>query len=310
MSFTGQAFFGNNDASVNRAGASSTPSHAARRRSSDHHHDRPSMSSVRRTSTSSSGSGHAGRPRAASNSKRRPSFRTDNALAPDAAATSANRVSDVPEVAKSGIDGSKGDSSDEGLMEDEDARREEEVHHLARRLTRQSTYSNLEANPLDADPDSKLNPNSPNFSAKAWAKSLVNLQQSDDKNPRRTAGVAFRNLNAYGFGASTDYQKTVGNIWLQVAGSVRHLLGAKERRIDILQGFDGVVNAGEMLVVLGPPGSGCSTFLKTISGETYGFNVDKESYLNYQGKSFLGPVSVWHGAVMSVIPWALTDHFK
>lgn len=40
-----------------------------------------------------------------------------------------------------------------------------------------------------------------------------------------------------------------------------------------------------MLVVLGPPGSGCSTFLKTISGEINGFYVDKNSYINYQGIS-------------------------
>lgn len=38
-----------------------------------------------------------------------------------------------------------------------------------------------------------------------------------------------------------------------------------------------------MLVVLGRPGSGCSTLLKTISGETHGFYIDKESQINYQG---------------------------
>jgi ABC-type multidrug transport system permease subunit/ABC-type multidrug transport system ATPase subunit len=40
-----------------------------------------------------------------------------------------------------------------------------------------------------------------------------------------------------------------------------------------------------MLVVLGPPGSGCSTFLKTITGETHGFFVDQNSHINYQGVS-------------------------
>jgi ABC-type multidrug transport system ATPase subunit len=29
--------------------------------------------------------------------------------------------------------------------------------------------------------------------------------------------------------------------------------------------------------------SGCSTLLKTIAGDTYGFNVDSNSYINYQG---------------------------
>jgi ATP-binding cassette subfamily G (WHITE) protein 2 (PDR) len=288
MSFTGPAFFGNNDATANRSGSSAAPSHT-RRRSSDHNEQRPSVSSIKRPgSAAGSDNGQSGRPRAGSRAKRRPSFRIEDAHAADLGESNTSRASEVPEVARipsAGGEGSKAESSDDGLMEEEDARREEEVHDLARKLTKQSTYSHTETNPVEAGPDSKLNPNSPNFSAKAWAQSLVQLQQSEaDRNPMRTAGVAFRNLNAYGFGASTDYQKTVGNIWLQIAGSIRRRFGAQERRIDILQHFDGIVNTGEMLVVLGPPGSGCSTFLKTISGETYGFNVDKNSYLNYQGE--------------------------
>lgn len=35
--------------------------------------------------------------------------------------------------------------------------------------------------------------------------------------------------------------------------------------------------------MLGPPGSGCSTFLKTIAGETHGVYVDPESVINHQG---------------------------
>lgn len=36
-----------------------------------------------------------------------------------------------------------------------------------------------------------------------------------------------------------------------------------------------------MCVVLGPPGSGCSTFLKAIAGETNGIYVNEKSYFNY-----------------------------
>jgi len=88
----------------------------------------------------------------------------------------------------------------------------------------------------------------------------------------------------YGFGSSTDYQKTVANVWLGAVGVVRKVLGlGKRRRIDILQHLEGVVHSGEMLVVLGPSGSGCSTFLKTVAGETQGFFVDEKSCINYQG---------------------------
>ncbi|KAM5366703.1 hypothetical protein ACJZ2D_010379 [Fusarium nematophilum] len=61
------------------------------------------------------------------------------------------------------------------------------------------------------------------------------------------------------------------------------LFGDKGQRIDILRGLEGVVHAGEMLWVLGPPGSGCSTLPRTIAGDTYGFHIDARATLNYQG---------------------------
>ncbi|KIW76948.1 hypothetical protein Z517_09392 [Fonsecaea pedrosoi CBS 271.37] len=53
--------------------------------------------------------------------------------------------------------------------------------------------------------------------------------------------------------------------------------------LDILRNFEGVVQPGEMLVVRGPSGSACSTFLKTITGETHGFNLSEDSSVNDQG---------------------------
>ncbi|OAL34840.1 hypothetical protein AYO20_05800 [Fonsecaea nubica] len=164
---------------------------------------------------------------------------------------------------------------------------DEEVHvrYLARQFSRTSTKTE-DANPFQAAPGSSLDPTSENFSTHDWIKALFNLQNKDDRFLARTAGVAFRNLSAHGFGSATDYQKTVGNAPLEILGMARKLLNIGQRRIDILRGFDGLVNHGEMLVVLGPPGSGCSTFLKTLAGETHGFVVDEDSYVNYQGIPF------------------------
>jgi ATP-binding cassette subfamily G (WHITE) protein 2 (SNQ2) len=43
---------------------------------------------------------------------------------------------------------------------------------------------------------------------------------------------------------------------------------AGEKR-DLIHDFTGVVRDGEMLLVLGRPGSGCSTFLKAVTNKTY-----------------------------------------
>lgn len=163
-------------------------------------------------------------------------------------------------------------------------KRDEEVHQLARRYTQQSIYSTTSQNPFTAEPGSKLDPNGENFSARAWCKAMLQTHTEDDRaHPLRTLGVAFSNLNVYGFGFDTDYQKSVGNVWLEALGLVRKIMGQRERKIEILQVVEGLVEAGEMLVVLGPPGAGCSTFLKTLTGQTHGFFVDKNSNLNYQG---------------------------
>jgi len=163
-------------------------------------------------------------------------------------------------------------------------RREEAVHRLARRLTSQSQQSSAHGNPFNAPPNSALDPNGENFNARAWTKAMLNLQLEDENAPpTRTAGVAFRELNVHGFGTDADYQKTVGNVWLDATSLARKVMGDKGRKINILQHCDGLVESGEMLVVLGPPGSGCSTFLKTITGETHGFVVDPDSHINYQG---------------------------
>ena len=161
-------------------------------------------------------------------------------------------------------------------------RRVELVHDLARTYTGRSQAATA-CNPFEAGPDSPLNPASASFSGRAWARALADIIAKDGGTPR-TAGVAFQDMNVYGYGEATDYQKNVLNVWLTATAQLRRLAGNRGRRIDILQSFDGVVNKGEMLVVLGPPGSGCSTFLKTIAGETNGLYLDDSSYFNYQGE--------------------------
>ncbi|OJJ98431.1 hypothetical protein ASPACDRAFT_61942 [Aspergillus aculeatus ATCC 16872] len=166
-------------------------------------------------------------------------------------------------------------------------KRAEEVHQLARQFTEQSTFSTAGQNPFAAEPGSVLDPIGNNFDALAWCKAMLHVHTEDEKaHPLRTLGIAFNNLYVHGFGSDTDYQKSVGNVWFEALALARKALGTQnQRRIQILQNLEGTVEAGEMLVVLGPPGSGCSTFLKTIAGETDGFHIDKESSINYQGVS-------------------------
>jgi ATP-binding cassette, subfamily G (WHITE), member 2, PDR len=165
-------------------------------------------------------------------------------------------------------------------------RRHSIVQELARQYTQQSLgTAGMHSQRLFAtdDPESPLNPLSEKFNAKTWAKAIAG-RISEEGVGFRKSGICFQNLNVFGYGTETDFQKDVGNIWMELTNLSRKFTKNRgHRRIDILRSIDGVVRAGQMLVVLGPPGAGCSTFLKSIAGETNGIYIDKSSYLNYQG---------------------------
>lgn len=133
----------------------------------------------------------------------------------------------------------------------------DEVTNLARTFTSRSikTTNGSYVNPFLGSDDPLLDPNSGRFSQKAWIKTLIGITSRDpERYPKRTAGVAYRNLNVHGFGAPTDYQKTFGNYPLEIAGLVNRVRGKGKHKIQILRNFDGLIKSGEMLVVLGRPG--------------------------------------------------------
>jgi ATP-binding cassette, subfamily G (WHITE), member 2, PDR len=101
-----------------------------------------------------------------------------------------------------------------------------------------------------------------------------------------SVGVSFRHLSCHGLATSTQYQTTFASYILTLPRLFLSLLrNRKPEKLQILQDFDGLINPGEMLLVLGRPGSGCSTFLKTIAGDTHGFCVSDDAEINYQGIS-------------------------
>lgn len=116
--------------------------------------------------------------------------------------------------------------------------------------------------------------------------SVDTLEQhgSEGEKPGVAIGVSFRNLNVYGTHLSNCYQPTVASYLLTLFEPVFRLVRARKySRTHILHDFNGTVQSGEMLLVLGRPRSGCSTLLKTLSGEIRGLEIDKQSSISYEG---------------------------
>ncbi|KAL4738230.1 ABC-2 type transporter-domain-containing protein [Aspergillus similis] len=136
----------------------------------------------------------------------------------------------------------------------------------------------------DLEGDATLDPSSASFSLEKWLRAAVSdASQHGLSTP--SGGILFRNLTVSGTGSALQLQPTVGSVLtapLRIASLLRHKRVEPRR---ILHGFDGVMKTGELLLVLGRPGAGCSTFLKTVCGETNGLDIDAHSLLHYNGVS-------------------------
>lgn len=138
--------------------------------------------------------------------------------------------------------------------------------------------------------DPSLDPTSGKFEQYKWARAV--LKRLDEEGIRRErAGVAFKNLTVSGSGSALQLQQTVGSVLLAPFRPSTYIsLTRPAAKREILHNFDGVLKSGEMLMVLGRPGSGCSTFLKTLCGELQGLDVHLESVIHYNGI----PMDVMH----------------
>ncbi|KAF8321131.1 putative ABC multidrug transporter [Clavulina sp. PMI_390] len=108
----------------------------------------------------------------------------------------------------------------------------------------------------------------------------------------RRLDVAWKDLWVRGVGATAVYGQTMGSIFNPVAQlRDKRRVAALEAR---LRGFNGVLKSGEMALVVGRPGSGCTTFLKTlanfrdgfagIDGEVFYGNMDAKEAKKYPGQ--------------------------
>lgn len=134
---------------------------------------------------------------------------------------------------------------------------------------------------------SSLDVNDPNFDAKEWVK--VTLRTADKtKLKYRRATFAFKDLDVSGSASGgRNIQATVASVLTSPLSFRKYFNLGKHAEKTILSQFDGVVKSGEMLLVLGRPGSGCSTFLRTIGGQLAGLKVSPSSHIDYNGMRFM-----------------------
>ena len=102
-----------------------------------------------------------------------------------------------------------------------------------------------------------------------------------------TPGVIWDNLTVRGIGGVKNFVKVFPDAFVDffnVPGTIMKIfgIGKKGKEFNILHGFRGVAKPGEMVLVLGRPGSGCTTFLKVLANQRYG-------YTGIEGEVLYGP---------------------
>ncbi|KAJ7285271.1 pleiotropic drug resistance ABC transporter [Mycena rebaudengoi] len=145
------------------------------------------------------------------------------------------------------------------------------VQKLERTVTIMSQRSQNRP-PASIDSDKTMGPTDGPFDLEKTLK-FVRQRLAEAGVEQRELGVVFEDLRVVGLGAQASYQPT---LWSTInplsifekVNAVRH-----PPLRNILEGFSGVVRPGEMLLVLGRPGSGCSTLLKTLANQTDEFHA-------------------------------------
>lgn len=136
----------------------------------------------------------------------------------------------------------------------------------------------------------------------------------------KKVGVVFKHLTVKGAGTTANYTKTLPDAILGTFGPDLYRLICRflpalsfskpQQLRTLINDYTGIVRDGEMMLVLGRPGSGCSTFLKAIANKrneyavtgdvSYGGISAKEQNAHYRGEVNYNPEDDQHFPSLTV----------
>lgn len=181
------------------------------------------------------------------------------------------------------------------------------AHYNSSALDRYATLHGLSPD------DNVFDPSSDQFDLYKWIRLNTKMSADDGIKIKRT-GVAFRNVNIRGTGPALNIQSTVGSLLTAPMRAGEIFSSRRKVPRHILKDFNGLIKSGELLIVLGRPGAGCSSLLKTLTGEMHGLQVCQDSVVHYNGieqsqmmKEFKGEV-IYNQEVDKHFPHLTVSH--
>ncbi|KAF2423406.1 hypothetical protein EJ08DRAFT_596084 [Tothia fuscella] len=143
-------------------------------------------------------------------------------------------------------------------------------------------------------------------------------QANSEEEKTRHLGVVWKNLTVKGMGLGAALQPTTGDIFLNLPRFLKNLFAKGPRKAagkppvrTIINDFNGCIKPGEMCLILGRPGAGCSTMLKIIGNQRFGYEhvegdvsyggTDADTMQKrYRGEVLYNPEDDLHYATLSV----------
>ncbi|KAK7943645.1 ABC-2 type transporter-domain-containing protein [Apiospora aurea] len=146
------------------------------------------------------------------------------------------------------------------------------------------------------------------------------FEKRTDDGSAKKVGVLYKDLTVKGVGSATAFVRTVPDAVIGTFGpDLYHIITrfipslkfGKTTTRTLINDFTGCVRDGEMMLVLGRPGAGCSTFLKAISNNrksyasvegdvSYGGISAEKQHKTYRGEVNYNPEDDLHFAPLSV----------
>ncbi|PRP74981.1 hypothetical protein PROFUN_07374 [Planoprotostelium fungivorum] len=167
-----------------------------------------------------------------------------------------------------------------------------------------------DASPLDPEKEA---PKTNEFNLREYFENSVRTYTEEGNRPKRV-GVSVKNLTVVGRGANQSVISDLTSPFRYVMSSLNPFswLGDKEKveTVDILHDVSTFCRDGEMLLVLGRPGAGCSTLLRLMSNARHGYvevngsvsyaGIDSRDFSPYRGQAIYTPEEDAHWPTLTV----------
>ncbi|CAN9268425.1 unnamed protein product [Alternaria sp. RS040] len=135
------------------------------------------------------------------------------------------------------------------------------------------------------DPDRKIDPfdvDDPNWTLERTLAIAIDRGARDGAGPLSPhVTLAWKDVSVYGDDVGKATQQDALSLFTNLIPMIRKSLKKPQER-RILHDIDGILAPGEMMLVLGPPSSGCTTLLRMLSGQIEGYRKWSGS-ISYSG---------------------------